>query len=154
MKEISIPIEIYCWAFHFQYVLITENHSGQKAEFFSVNPLDANHSVPYNENNYFSLSTYRLLTSLPVHGIGISLSVGGWAKLERWKVLLSQSEFRYTHWQSFRLLKIFIMRRNLWILFSEMHQYLWEQIFFLINLIKLCLLISFLSHTISCCGKN
>lgn len=67
MKEISIPIEIYCCAFNFQYVFITENHSGQKAEFFSTNPVDANHSVPYNENNYFSLSTYRLLT-MPVHG--------------------------------------------------------------------------------------
>lgn len=101
-----------------------------KAKLFRTNPVDSTHSVRYNENNYFSLSTYRLLTSLPAHGIWISVSVGSWAEAERWKVLLSQIKFRYTPWWSFRLLKIFIIRRILWLLFAEMHQYLLEQIVF------------------------
>lgn len=86
----------------------------ETAEFFSTNPVDATHSFPYNENNYYILSTYRLLTSLLVHGVWISVSVES-SNVERWKVLLSQSKFKYIHWWIFRLLKIFIMRKILWI---------------------------------------
>lgn len=101
-----------------------------KSRICQNNPVDSTHSVLYNENNYFILATYGLLTSLPVHGTTIWISVGSWAKVGRWKVFLIQTKFRNTLWWSYSLLRMFITIRILCFLFAKINQYLLEDILF------------------------
>lgn len=99
-----------------------------KAEFVRTNPVDSAHSVLYNENKFLyfhNLWGFYIIASRWNTHLSFCGKLGKGREIE--SVFIAEQV--QIPWWSFSLLRMFIMRRILWVLLSEIHQYLLEQTF-------------------------